>query len=88
MERLAKLINDLNVMISRFAPEEFAEKWQLSVENGSVCFGSAYEKWAISTYIMKKYKTNFKQIFDLTRRSRTRRSCREVAPIDEATLSM
>ena len=38
---------------------------------------------------MEKYKTTFKEIFQLTAEGRTtRRSCREVAPIDEATLSM
>lgn len=86
-ERLAKLITDLNVMISRFAPPEFAKKWQLSVENGSVAFGSAYKKWGVSTYIMKKYNTNFKQIFDLTAKQ-DEAELQRVAPIDEATLSM
>ena len=72
-----KLINDINKLIKRFAPEEFAGKWQLSVENGSVCFGSAYKKWAISTQIMKKYKVTFKDIFELTRRT-TKQSCRRL----------
>ncbi len=86
-DRLLKLINDLNKLITRFAPEEFAKSWQLSVENGSVCFGSAYKKWAISTHIMKKYNVTFKDIFDLTAKN-DEKKLQEVAPIDEATLSM
>ncbi len=86
-ERLLKLINDINKMILRFAPEEFAQKWQLSVENGSVAFGSAYKKWGISMYIMKKYNTTFKQIFDLTAKN-DEAELQRLAPIDEATLSM
>jgi elongation factor 2 len=42
--------------------------WEMEcqrVENGSICFGSAYDKWAISKYIMDKYKINFKQVFEL-----------------------
>ena len=86
-ERLFKLINEINKMITSYAPEEFKDKWQVSVENGSVCFGSAYKKWAISTMIMKKYNVTFKDIFKLTKEQDEKR-LQEVAPIDEATLSM
>ena len=86
-ERLLKLINDINKMIRSYAPEEFAEKWQLSVESGAVCFGSAYKKWAISARIMEKYKVTFKQIFELTA-ANDEKKLQEVAPIDEATLTM
>lgn len=87
MERLLKLINDINTMIRNFAPEEFREKWLLKVGDGSVCFGSAYDKWAISSQIMKKYKVTFKDIFTLSERGDLAK-LQEVAPIDEATLSM
>ena len=64
-------------------------KWKVSVENGSVCFGSAYDKWAISKYIMEKYKINFKQVFELTQEGEEGlKKLQEVAPIDEATLAM
>ncbi|MEM0201249.1 MAG: elongation factor EF-2 [Candidatus Micrarchaeaceae archaeon] len=86
-ERLLKLIGDVNALIKRFAPEEYGDKWQVSVENGSVCFGSAYKKWAISTKIMGKYKVTFKDIFKLTQ-EQNETKLQEVAPIDEATLSM
>ncbi len=86
-ERLVKLITDINKLIARYVPEEFADKWMLSVENGSVCFGSAYKKWAISTDIMQKYKVTFKDIFELTAKN-DEQKLQEVAPIDEATLSM
>ncbi len=86
-ERLLKLINDVNKLIDGFAPEEFVGKWKVSVDDGSVCIGSAVEKWAISKRIMEKYKVNFKQIFDLTEKNDIAR-LQEVAPIDEATLTM
>ncbi len=86
-ERLLKLINDINKLISQFAPEEFAEKWQVSVEKGSVAFGSAAKKWAISKPIMDKYKVTFKDIFALTAAGDEKR-LQEVAPIDESTLIM
>ena len=86
-ERLLKLINEINKLIIRFAPEEFAKKWQVSVEGGSICFGSAYKKWAISKRIMEKYKVTFKDIWDLTAKN-DEAKLQEVAPIDEAVLSM
>ncbi len=86
-ERLLELINDINKLIVRFAPEEYAKKWLLSVENGSICFGSAYKKWAISTRIMEKYNVKFKDIFELTAKN-DEAKLQEVAPIDEATLTM
>ncbi len=88
-ERLLNLINEVNKLIDRYVPEEFAGKWRVSVEDGSVCIGSAFDKWAISKYIMEKYKTTFKQIFDLTMQGEEGlKKLQEVAPIDEATLAM
>ncbi len=86
-ERLLKLINSVNKLIADFAPEEFAGKWRVSVDDGSVCIGSAVEKWAISKRIMEKYKVTFKQIFELTE-AKNIAKLQEIAPIDEATLTM
>src|SRR5271169_1909435 len=63
-ERLVELINNINKLIDQYCPEEFVGKWGVSVENGSVCFGSAYDRWAVSKHIMDKYKINFKQVFE------------------------
>ena len=86
-ERLLKLIADVNKLINNYAPEEFVGKWNVSVEDGSVCIGSAAKKWAISKRIMEKYNTSFKQIFALTAADDLAK-LQEVAPIDEATLTM
>ncbi|MEM3791397.1 MAG: elongation factor EF-2, partial [Candidatus Micrarchaeaceae archaeon] len=86
-ERLLNLINDVNKLIDRYAPKEYADKWKVRVDNGSVCFGSAYKKWAISVRIMDKYKVTFKDIFRLTEEGNEEK-LQEVAPIDEAVLSM
>lgn len=88
-ERLLELINNINKLIDQYVPEEFLGKWRVSVENGSVCFGSAYDKWAISKYIMEKYKINFKQVFELTQQGEEGlKKLQALAPIDEATLAM
>ena len=86
-ERLLKLINDINKLIDNYAPEEFVGKWKVSVEDGSVCIGSAVRKWAISKRIMEKYKVTFKDIYTLTAAG-DEKKLQEVAPIDEATITM
>ena len=88
-ERLLNLINDVNKLIEQYAPAEYAEKWKVSVEGGSVCFGSAYDKWAISKYIMDKNKVNFKHVFDLMAKGEAGlEELQRIAPIDDAALSM
>jgi elongation factor 2 len=86
-QRLLKLINDINTMIEQFAPKEFADKWKVSVEGGSVAFGSAKMKWAISKRIMETRKVTFKDIFDLTEKNEIQK-LQQICPIDEAALAM
>lgn len=86
-ERLLELINNVNKLIERHVPEEFAGKWRVSVEDGSVCIGSAYKKWAISKKIMDKYGITFKDIFALTAANKEE-ELQDKAVIEEATLSM
>ncbi len=86
-ERLFKLVNEVNELIEKYAPEEFVSKWKLSVENGSVAFGSAVKRWAISKPITDKYKTTFKEIFELTEKG-DEKTLQQVAPIDECALIM
>jgi elongation factor 2 len=52
-ERLTKLVIEVNKFIQRNVEKEFADKWIVRVEDGSVAFGSALRKWAISVPYMK-----------------------------------
>ncbi|HIH50251.1 TPA: elongation factor EF-2 [Candidatus Micrarchaeota archaeon] len=88
-ERLLELINNINKLIDQYVSEEFMGKWNVSVENGSVCLGSAYDRWAVSKYIMDKYKINFKQVFEYSSQGEEGiKKLQEIAPIDEAVLAM
>jgi elongation factor 2 len=86
-ERLLKLVNDINYLIEQYAPAEFSESWKVSVEGGSVAFGSAYDKWAISKVITDKYKVTFKDVMEHFDKG-TSLALTERAPIDEAALAM
>src|SRR3989344_3025822 len=63
-ERFIKIITEVNELIKNIAEEEFGEKWQANVQKGSVAFGSAYHKWALSIPYMKKKGIGFKEVIE------------------------
>ena len=64
LERLTKIVIDVNKFIQRRIEPQFKDQWILKVEDGSVAFGSALKKWAISVPSMKRFGVTFKEIID------------------------
>jgi elongation factor 2 len=86
-ERFINIINNVNRLIQKYAEKEFAEKWLVSVENGSVAFGSAYRKWAISIPYMKKHGISFKDIIEATNNGNDEELSKR-APLHRIVLNM
>ncbi len=63
-EKFVKNIAKVNALIEKNAPAQFADEWKVSVENGTVVFGSALYKWGISVPQMKKTGITFKDIYE------------------------
>jgi elongation factor 2 len=63
-KRFLNVIAKVNGLISEIAEPEFAEKFQVNVQDGSVAFGSAYHNWALSVPFMKKKEISFNDIID------------------------
>jgi len=63
-KRFVKIIDSVNELIARLAPKEFKSKWQLSVLDGSVAFGSAFHNWALSFKYMKEKNISFKDVIE------------------------
>ncbi len=61
-ERLIKVITEVNKLIKAMKPEKYKE-WMVKVEEGSVAFGSALYKWAISVPAMKETGIGFKEVY-------------------------
>src|SRR3990167_5161671 len=61
-ERLMKIIHDFNNLIMQIAEQEYKEKWNVNVQEGSVAFGSARDNWGLSIPFMEKRKVSFKDI--------------------------
>jgi len=69
-KRLTELVNEINSFILKNVEPKFRDQWMLSVEKGTVAFGSALKKWAISVPAMKKFGITFKDIIDLCAQDR------------------
>ncbi len=63
-ERFAKIISQLNKLISAIAEEEYKEKWLVNFADGSAAFGSARDKWALSASYINKTGVSFNEILE------------------------
>ncbi len=86
-KRFEEIIRDVNILIQKYAPPEFKDKWFVSVADGSVAFGSAYRRWAISIPYMKKTGITFKEIIDLTLQGKEDELAKK-APLHQVVLDM
>jgi len=89
-ERIIKIIGDFNNLIAQIAEPEFAKKWQVNVNDGSVAFGSARDNWAMSLPFMKKKGVSFKDILNIYNMEEVERKewCWKNAPLFEVILDM
>ncbi len=63
-KKFINIIENVNKLIENIAPEGYKQKWKVSVSEGSVAFGSAFYKWALSFPYMKMQNLTFKDIID------------------------
>jgi len=86
-ERFVKIITEVNKKIMQIAEEEYGKKWQVNVQDGSVCFGSAFHNWALSIPYMKEKGITFKDIIDAySTGGEEYKSLKKKAPIHEVIL--
>jgi len=84
-ERFKKIIYGVNALIEKFAPDPFKTEWKVSVEKGTVIFGSAFHKWGTSVPYMKKKNISFKEIYEYCTTGR-QKELSEIAPLYEVIL--
>ncbi|MDH7593746.1 MAG: elongation factor EF-2 [Methanomicrobiales archaeon] len=65
--RLGKVIDKVNKLIRGMNEDLYNQGWRLDPKNGSVAFGSALYKWAVSVPFMKKSGVSFKEVFQKCR---------------------
>lgn len=85
-QKFVEIITHVNKLIKDIAEKEYGEKWQVNVEDGSVCFGSAYHKWALSMDYMKKNNITFKDIIESYNTDDWKEMCKK-APLHRVLLN-
>ncbi|MEM4271833.1 MAG: elongation factor EF-2 [Candidatus Pacearchaeota archaeon] len=89
-ERVLSIIEEFNNLIMKIAEPEYKEKWKVSINDGSVAFGSARDNWALSLPFMKKRGVSFKDIAKIYEMEEKERKAWvwEKAPLYEVMLDM
>ncbi|WP_332897946.1 elongation factor EF-2 [Haladaptatus sp. CMSO5] len=87
-QRLQKVIREVNELIRGMAEEKYEEDgWKVSVENGTVAFGSALYNWAVSLPSMQETGIDFGDIIDYNQNDNTE-ELKELSPLSDVVLDM
>ncbi|MDE1765220.1 MAG: elongation factor EF-2 [Thaumarchaeota archaeon] len=87
-EWLVEIINNFNRLIEIYAEPEYRDKWKVSIQDGSVSFGSAKDKWGFNADVMKKKGISFKDIYAAYAEGGDVKALAEKAPLYDAVLGM
>jgi elongation factor 2 len=87
-EWLLEIITNFNHLIDIYAEPEYKEKWKVSIQDGSVSFGSAKDKWGFNADVMKKKGISFKDIYTAYGEGGDIKALAEKAPLYDAVLGM
>jgi len=85
--KFISIINHVNELIQKIAPEGYKEKWKVGVGEGTVAFGSAFHNWALSVPYMKEHDISFKDIIDAYENNDFKKLAKQ-APLHEVVLGM
>ncbi len=89
-QRFVKIIANVNKKIKDIAgDDEVAKEWQVNVQDGSVCFGSAFHNWALSVDYMQEKGVTFDDVINAykTNQEEDRKELQKKAPIHEVVLN-
>jgi len=86
-ESLATLVSNFNGLIDTYAEPEYKDKWKVSIQDGSVSFGSAKDRWGFNVDIMKEKGITFKDVYTAYSEEKVN-DLVEKAPLADAILGM
>ena len=86
-ERIEIIYNSFNSLVLKFSAEKDVPKWRSSTRDGSVIFGSALHRWAISIPIVKKKKITFEKIVEMYQ-TKDYDNLQKLLPIEEPLIDM
>ncbi|HLC52366.1 MAG TPA: elongation factor EF-2 [Candidatus Nanoarchaeia archaeon] len=89
-QRVLALVSQFNQMVENIAESAYKQVWKVSVQDGSVAFGSARENWALSFPFMQKKGIKFSDILRIYEMDEAERKdwVWRNAPLNEVILDM
>lgn len=84
---LSGIISDFNQLIQIYAEPDVRDKWKVSIQDSSVAFGSAKDRWGFNFDIAQKKGVKFSDIYD-SYAGGDPSALAEKAPLYEAILTM
>ncbi len=88
IDKFSKLVHEFNTKIASNLPAPLNKQWQVSIQDGTVAFGSAYNNWAISAPYMQKAGVTFSDIFDYCSKEGGQKELSKMIPLHEVALGM
>ncbi len=86
-ENLAAVVSNFNQLLDTYAEPEYKDKWKVSIQDASVTFGSAKDRWAINVDLMKEKGITFKDVIEAYQNEKVE-DLVEKAPLADAVLGM
>ncbi len=86
-QRFLRIISEVNRRITEMLPDDLGKEWRVQVEDGSVAFGSALYKWAISVPLMQSSGITFKDIYGYHEEEKLG-ELSKIAPLHKTVLNM
>ncbi|NHJ31602.1 MAG: GTP-binding protein, partial [Asgard group archaeon] len=86
-ERIEIIYSNFNTLVKKFSKNSNVPKWRSTTRDGSVVFGSALHRWAISIPIAKETEITFDQIVEYYSKNDVE-SLQQLLPIEKPLIDM
>ena len=93
IDKFSKIITEFNKKIADILPAPLNKQWQVSLQDGTVALGSAYNNWAVSIpYLqrpeLKKMGMNLTKVFEYCGREGGQAELAKLIPLADVALEM
>jgi elongation factor 2 len=86
-QRFVQIVTEVNRRISTQLPAPLNKEWQVSVQDGTVGLGSAFNNWAVSAPYMKKSGISMKDVYNFCHNN-DQKTLAKKSPVHEVLLDM
>ena len=84
---IGKIVSDFNNLVETYAEPELKDRWKVSIQDSSVAFGSAKDRWGFNAAIAAAKGIKFRDVYDAYTSGDVTELAKR-APLHEAILGM